>query len=406
MAMNSTCQHQRGTAPYFVAYPLLSWNSGQVPHVHNFKLLDPNLQVSAEPAVNQGLAKDTWAICTVCFGILTIRCTNLSMTEHSVKCSQGMTHHFHWSVPEANQASMNDTPANAANVSPDTLTVSCCQCAFTAVLQWTYPVIPHSTLLLLERTWVSKTTSSANDRTAAWIALGRCIETLIIYIDNVLQGSRKPISITNKAFQTRIGMEPATITCFELLGFQFCDPQWHPPATVDARSRDVLIMARTQLELKSSELYKQVHPGQEHPRYSFQPARPAIQHALGAATYPKRASSQTSSSNCLEEQAKPVTPSYRVLGCTSDMDDQVISWVFRLLSQEDPGQEPQYLDALYDLSLGRPSDTLRDIVDSRRIDGHFTATDIQNAYRFFEADSASVTDYQLACLYQALINNK
>ncbi|KAJ1657966.1 ubiquitin-specific protease ubp2 [Dispira simplex] len=408
MATNSTCQHQRGTAPYFVASPLLSWNVSQVPHTHDFKLLDPNLHVTTEPTVNQGLTKDIWAMCKVCFGILTIQCTNLSMTEQSVKCSQGMTHHFHWSVPKAPQPNANDTPVGASSIPPDTLTVSCCLCAFSALFQWTYPAIPHSTLLLLERTWVSKTKTQTNDTDlmASWVAMGLCIETLIIYIDNVLMGNLRPINATNKIFQKRIGMEPATEACFKVLGFQFRDPYWHPPQALEIRSRDNLVKARTQLELKSSELYKQVHPGQEHPRFKFPPAQPTIGHGLGATVYPKRASNHSSTTTYLEEQTKPVTPSYGVLGCIPDMDDKVISWVFRLLSQEDPGQGPQYLDALHDLSLGRPSDTLRDIVDTQRVEGHFTATDIQNAYRFFEADPTSITDYQLVCLYQSLVIDK
>ncbi|KAJ1970869.1 ubiquitin-specific protease ubp2, partial [Dimargaris verticillata] len=233
--------------------------------------------------------------------------------------------------------------------------------------------------------------------------LGRCLETLTIYVTNLLDGRGRAINTANKSFQERVGLDAATQACFESLGFTLKDGHFEPPPLSDLTRRH-LTLAKFQLQVKASELYQAMHDGQDHPKFTFAAAKASIAHALGAG-YPKRAqvSANGTATDYLTQQQKPLSPSYGVLGTVADMDDNVLAWAYRLLAQEDAANIPRYLDALYDLALGRSSDILRAIVDSQRIDGHYTTIDIQRAYQYFEADEATVTDYHLAHLYKTVL---
>ncbi|KAJ1972277.1 ubiquitin-specific protease ubp2 [Dimargaris xerosporica] len=381
-----------GTPAYFYESHLLAWQLGHIPHAHDFR----QLPQAVVPRDDQTQGRPVAAICAVCSQVLTVRCTNLGLGTDSVACSQGYTHHFHWASDDATTG--EDQPSSSP-LADAVLNANCCQCAFSIALTLTTPTIPTSTLLLLERTKAALDSTS----TARQQRLGRCLETLTIYVTNLLEGRSRAINTANKSFQERVGLDTATQACFESLGFTLKDGHFEPPLLSDRTLRQ-LTLAKFQLQVKACELYRAMHGGQDHPKFTFAAAKAPIGHALGAA-YPKRSQTTTggTTTDYLTQQQKPLSPSYGVLGTVADMDDTVLAWVYRLLAQEDATNIPRYLDALYDLALGRSSDILRAIVDSQRIDGHYTTTDIQRAYQYFEADEATVTDYHLAHLYKAVL---
>ncbi|KAJ1923285.1 ubiquitin-specific protease ubp2 [Tieghemiomyces parasiticus] len=386
-----------GTAAYFVENFLSTWNLGLVPHRHAFRALPKPLADNRGLELPVGINQPTQAICSICDQLLHVRCDELSMVDFKVPCSQAITHHFHWTAE--GEDSKSNTGFHEA-------TVKCCQCLFTATLTMTAPTIPAPTMSLLERSRVVRDIParllSETDRHQIF---GRCLETLLIYITNLLDGQRRTINTENPSFQERIGYDAASVACFEALGFRVEDRVLQPPE-LDPVATARLWRARYQLEVRVAVLYHRTHPGTDHPKYRFSTADAALGKALGTRYPPRQRTSAVIPADYLAEQHKDITPSYSALGCVPSMSDAVLVWAYRVLAQEDPAGGPVYLDALYDLGLGRRSDTIQAAVDGERIAGHFPATEIRNAYSYFEADAATVTDYQLAMLYTVLVNDR
>ncbi|RKP37804.1 hypothetical protein BJ085DRAFT_32885 [Dimargaris cristalligena] len=412
--------HRRGTAPFFVREFLPAWQLGPSPHRHTFYQVLPSTEDRGSAPASNNLGRPFRALCSTCDQTLTITCTNpgLNHPSHrsgstvSTGCSEGPTHHFHWATePLASTSTSAISPSTTTTVPsqpglPHAITVSCCQCAFSATVQLALPIIPTSVLTALERSRVESTNPDHPQALASEAAqhLGRCLEIFLIYISDALRGNGRAINTKNKSFRERVGLHPASLALFEAMGFELRATHLYPPELNDTARAD-LQRAQEQLAVHVDQLHRRLHHGAEHSKYPCSEAKVALQKALGVASYPKKSGGGGGGSSGQSADGDPLT-CYTTLGCVNDMDDTVLNWAYRILIQEDPAGIPRYLDALYDLSLARSSDLLRTIIESERIAHHYTATDIQNAYKFFGADATKISDYELACQYRTILQEE
>lgn len=77
---------------------------------------------------------------------------------------------------------------------------------------------------------------------------------------------------------------------------------------------------------------------------------------------------------------------YANLGAIGDFSDDLINWCYRRQITVDPLNAPYYLECLMDLATGRNSESLQMAVATSKSEGHFSVSDVRDAYRALNLD--------------------
>jgi ubiquitin carboxyl-terminal hydrolase 25/28 len=118
------------------------------------------------------------------------------------------------------------------------------------------------------------------------------------------------------------------------------------------------------------------------PIYNPEPALKDIERSFGCLDYPKRSRTVDLSS---EEH-----PHYASLGAVDQFTDELLSWAYDRQCECDPANKPYYLDCLADIAKGRQSSDLETKVVMATSAGQHGLKEIEDAYRFFALDPATV----------------
>ncbi len=83
-------------------------------------------------------------------------------------------------------------------------------------------------------------------------------------------------------------------------------------------------------------------------------------------------------------------PHYASLGAVDQFTDELLSWAYDRQCECDPANKPYYLDCLADIAKGRQSSDLETKVVMATSAGQHGLKEIEDAYRFFALDPATV----------------
>ncbi|CAG8633010.1 20591_t:CDS:10 [Cetraspora pellucida] len=305
-------------------------------------------------------------ICKKChkrFSLTTSIPTPMEETISQINVERGMCvanrenhlHHLHTTI---------STKTNVAS--------ECCYCHFTVNVVIHEPYIDIQIFDELQKTRPIPTYSNAARKTNGVENEPSILDTLELLsnIINTLRTSdtRRKLNLNSKQFMSRIVYNSASKAFFDKLEYELVDDHHLMPPEL---TEDYIIKSKHVSEEIDMRIMDISENEQRHrTSLPFNPTTPT----------------RSSSSSCT------------TLGCVSDMDDKILEWAYTKAIEESKEKIPEYLQAIFELSKERKSESLGSLVAVQRSIGNFSEDDVNEAYQLMKADR-SVTDQQLIEAY-------
>ncbi|OZJ05178.1 hypothetical protein BZG36_02206 [Bifiguratus adelaidae] len=353
---------------------------GQTPHQHQFVVeqapkqqggtpglivLDADDKENAAPtsAPSESEEQRVTVLCRVCHRWCTIT-ADASQVQRSCTLPDSPAHHFHSSKPFSSQ-------------------FTCCTCHLVISFSFVAPAIP---LVMLNNLISHRPVQSTIDLTPAEGKIPKpsifsTLETLLKYVDNVVNGERRDIKVQSSHFQRRIGWDDYSKAIFKQCGFVLTDNHLSStPFTESHNALERLKRCRTELHMHLSYV-RQKHNIEGFPvdpeDFNIVSATDALNEITGNFYIPR-------DSPNMNTKGLPDAPAYSELGTVPAHQDTMHIWAYRKLASEQPRRRPQLMDALTDLAKNRRSAELETEVAIERSQGVVGKQDIVKAYEYFD----------------------
>ncbi|KAI8921684.1 hypothetical protein BC831DRAFT_75405 [Entophlyctis helioformis] len=206
---------------------------------------------------------------------------------------------------------------------------------------------------------------------------------LVFYIDNILEGSSKPINTLNAKFAEFIGINDTTVGLLADMGYVLNGTHFTPPDP-SAIKHQALRKMSEEISLRKFLLQAGGGPTKNQ-MYTFSEATDTLCALIGLRYVGQDASL------FLAEMWKRIRlqhPSYTLLGSTADLSDLQIRDMYSGLSALEPAMQPKYLDALIEITTLRKSPLLEDFIAMERSKGVMSDSEITEAYRILGVDDS------------------
>ncbi|KAK9727888.1 ubiquitin-specific protease ubp2 [Basidiobolus ranarum] len=257
--------------------------------------------------------------------------------------------------------------------------IKCCQCDHVVEINVEEPVVPVSTLRLLQ-----KNRPDASNFVS-------CLETFATYVNNLLTGNSRTINVENEAFKKRIKLDEASHKLFQDLGFELYEGHFRPPSIETTKIN--LVLAEYELHIFSLNVRETTGlPIQEKYRI-YSDATSKIFEILGF-------------KNQSSKPPQDHTIYYELLGVHYNAADSVVEWAYNKAIEHDPSSTPEFLDALLNAAQTRKSDELSQAVQMERSQGRYSESDLRTAYAHFEAQDHSIPDEDLIAVYHIHLSER
>ncbi|CAG8569018.1 15047_t:CDS:10, partial [Acaulospora morrowiae] len=265
----------------------------------------------------------------------------------------------------------------------------CCICDLSVFVEISNPILG---------TWIfnemSRTRSlNRNGGSTHYPETIRCLSEIV---KNYLDEGGQPLNIDGNSFKQRIGYDEASRAFFQALGYTLGYEEirrFHPPPSSDE--------TRTKFKYVLEELDMKILELNEMTSNSDIDERPwgKLNSVLGT-EYKKHHATRNYGRPF--DPSSPVKSASSILGCLSDMDDDILVWAYELAIKENPEKTPVYLQAVFDLTRERKSELLEDHFTMEISMGKFRVNAVNDAYHEMRA-SSEVSDETLIEAYRRYI---
>ncbi|KAI8366547.1 hypothetical protein BD560DRAFT_400644 [Blakeslea trispora] len=340
----------------------------QSDHQHSFK------QFQDKPAAEEDQPKDDTGlmehlVCQSCHVWLTVQ-----RTKDGSQCTgpDYPCHHFHSQGREDYQ---------------------CCGCGYRVSIELKSSVLPIDILKRLEATRPkARSFADLAQQKEPKPNVASTYATILIYVNDLIRGSKRSINSTNRAFLERIGLDDMSQILLEAIGFQLVDGFFVPPEVQpNTPEEERLYQIRNELVLSLDTLRQQLGSTSVPPLSDIQVKTANMQSILGIVS--------TLETRYTIEDAF-VKKAYHRLGLTAGASDQLVSWMYNKLLSEPIKMDPyELMDDLTTITNHTNSVTLQTLIAIERSQGKIGKNDIGDAYAYFGAP-VDVAEDLLISLYQ------
>lgn len=193
-----------------------------------------------------------------------------------------------------------------------------------------------------------------------------CLDTIILYLNNVKNGKNQSIRMSNVNFQKKVAALNGGVDLLKEAGFYEIEGHLIPP--------DIKVQLG-----KINSVMEQIE--------NFQKKKEIKQDFIGI----ERLASIFGSS---ESYSAPTASSYRSLGLFFQLSDAEILHFFSLLRKEKPSESIYYVSKLKEIADERGSDYLKSQLLQLQRENVFTASEVQKAYKALDCNLGS-SDQQI-----------
>ncbi|KAJ2850942.1 ubiquitin-specific protease ubp2 [Coemansia brasiliensis] len=222
------------------------------------------------------------------------------------------------------------------------------------------------------------------------------VSTLFRLVKNACAGDARPVKVNSEAPRRRLKFDPPCNHILEILGFELVnETEFCPPDIVrvasealdknnsdrDTRMAQIstslmfrrLERARQELCIWTGQIQRQLPKDERQAVYSSNFVNEQLETKLGIAKYEAQPFPGLLLSSGKDGEHSTLEDAYRVLGVFPDMDNSVVAWAYRRLTEEDQSDDPVFgsqarkrFDSLVTVSAARTSKELDALVANER----------------------------------------
>ncbi|KAI8057395.1 hypothetical protein BDF21DRAFT_440923 [Thamnidium elegans] len=227
------------------------------------------------------------------------------------------------------------------------------------------------------------------------------LTTALMYIKDLLNGTKRNINANNPHFLSRIGLSDGSQALLETIGFHMEDNYFIAP--------DIELGSFTEQRLKK--IQKEIILVLETLRLELGSA--SVPYTAAEANMKvKTANMQEllgiipSLENRYTSNSEYIVRAYASFGLTSGASDSLVAWTYNKLISETTMDPYDAMDALVTISNQSNSDVLRTLVACERSKGKIGWSEIGDAYAYFGITEDAADDRLLIGLYQVKLSDE
>nr|CAG8514926.1 14491_t:CDS:10 [Entrophospora candida] len=278
-----------------------------------------------------------------------------------------------------------------------TLNAHCCLCSFVIKVDIDEPLIDIQIFDALQKSrqhYSTKTTENESQPD-----FNRTIVSLGQLLDNAINENMTPLpmgGIHGDFYKTNIGWDSASQALLEKIGYKKNNNQFEY-AIFKGRKR-IISQAKEELDMQHMEFTN-------FQKNDYLNPYDTLANILGT-KYQRHNDPSQSTFNPVSITCSTQASGYSILGCVSDMEDDILKWAYHIGIYDFPEKTPQYLQAIHELSLERKSDSLSTLVGVEKSRDKFTVDDVKEAYLHLQKADHSVSDDILIDVYKSLMSDR
>ncbi|OBZ83177.1 Ubiquitin carboxyl-terminal hydrolase 2 [Choanephora cucurbitarum] len=279
----------------------------------------------------------------------------------------------------------------------------CCGCGYSLAAEMQPPALPIDVLKRLETTRPkARSFADSAQQKEASPTVESTYSTILIYVNDLINGTRRSINSANRAFLERIGFNDISQILLEVVGFQLVDGHFVPPEVQpNSPEEERLYQIRHELVLSLDTLRQQLGSTsvpQLHDNINIKVKTANMQPLLGLVT---------SLETRYTTDDAYIRKAYNRFGLTPGASDTLVSWIYKRLLNEPTISVDSYdaMDDLTTIANHTSSVTLQTLVAIERSQGKIGKNDISDAYAYFDAP-VDTPDDLLIGLYQVKITDE
>ncbi|KAG1179576.1 hypothetical protein G6F71_000942 [Rhizopus microsporus] len=279
----------------------------------------------------------------------------------------------------------------------------CCGCQYQLQAQYQAPIIPLSLIKQLETTRPKgKSFAQTMQQSEQSPTMSTTFTTILIYVHDLLNGTKKNINTNNPHFLSRIGNTKESLDLLYAIGFKLeneylVPPDIEPGTASEARLKQIREEILLTIDALRSELGEAAVPsGYAEKDVKVIPAN--VDTLFGI--IPALEQSNVSTNGYLAE-------AYHYFGLVYGASDQLVSWTYKKLINEVQLDIHTAIDYLTRIANVTKSELLETLVVCEKSTGNIGYNDISDAYAYFNISlDSNVDDKLLIGLYQVKLSDE